>query len=225
MKSFLFPLLTASLLALLPACASAAIIWNESTNGNFSADQSAPTQLVLSPGTNSIIGSVGAIAATPNKQDWLTITVPQGDVLSSLILNSFNSTDTQGFMGFQSGTSFVGNAGTAAPYTGYTHWGTAATNGILPPTDLTGQDLLPLMANPALAAGSTGFTPPLAAGSYTFLIQQSGALTNYQLDFTVTPAPEPASLALFTIALSSLAWKRKANHASMHSKPCASTQG
>ena len=209
MKSFRLPLLAASLLALLPACARAAVIWNESTNGNFSADQTAPTQLALTAGQNSIVGSVGATAVIPNKQDWVTITIPQGDVLSSLILASFVSTDTQGFIGVQAGTSFIGNAGTAPPYLGYTHWGTAATNGALPPTNLVGQDLLALMGNTTLAAGSQGFTPPLAAGSYTFLIQQSGTLTSYQLDFNVTAAPEPASAALLLAALLLFPWHRR----------------
>ncbi len=183
--------------ALTPLAAHAGVIWNESTSGNLSADQTNPTALNLSLGTNSIVGSVGAMAATPNKQDWVSITIPQGDVLSTLVLASFVSTDTEGFMGFQDGSSFVGNSQTATPYTGYTHWGTAATNGTLLPVDLVGQDLLSLMADPTIAAGATGFTDPLSAGTYTFLIQQSGVTTNYQLDFNVTAAPEPASLAMF----------------------------
>ena len=45
------------------------------------------------------------------------------------------------------------------------------------------------MADPNFAPGATGFTPPLAAGTYTFLIQQGGfATTGYQFDMTVTPA-------------------------------------
>jgi hypothetical protein len=222
MNRFRLPIAAALLAALAPLSAKAAVIWDESTNGNFSTDQTAPTQLSLSPGANSIRGSV---AGATNKQDWLTVTVPQGDVLSSLFLASFVSTDTQGFMGFQSGTSFVGNSQTATPYEGYTHWGTAATNGAIPPTNLVGQDLLPLMANPTVAAGATGFTTPLAAGSYTFLIQQSGAPTSYQLDFTVTTVPEPASLLLLVFALSSLAWKRKANGTTPCKRPGVSTQG
>ena len=47
------------------------------------------------------------------------------------------------------------------------------------------------------AAGATGFTPPLGPGSYTFLIQQTGALTNYEFDITVVP--EPGSLCLMAI--------------------------
>jgi hypothetical protein len=44
-----------------------------------------------------------------------------------------------------------------------------------------------------------GFTPPLAAGNYTFWIQQTGANSaTYTLDFRVTP--EPGTLALLGIS-------------------------
>lgn len=213
MRFTLWQTVLACFLGLSPALAPASVIWNESVNGNFSSDQTAPTQLALTAGVNSIVGTVGAMAATPNKQDWFTVTIPQGDVLSSIVLADFESTDTQGFMGFQDGTSFTGNSQTATPYVGYTHWGTAATNGSLPPTDLVGQDLLPLMANPAIAAGSSGFTPPLGAGSYTFLVQQSGALTTYQLDFGVTAVPEPAAVLMLSVGALLLGMKGKRRYA------------
>ena len=44
------------------------------------------------------------------------------------------------------------------------------------------------------------FTPPLGAGTYTFLIQQTGATTAYQFDFGVTSVPEPGSLCLVGLA-------------------------
>jgi hypothetical protein len=47
-----------------------------------------------------------------------------------------------------------------------------------------------------VAAGASGFSDPLQAGTYTFLIQQLGATTNYQFDFDVTSVPEPATLGL-----------------------------
>ncbi|MFL5330010.1 MAG: hypothetical protein ACJ8C4_13980 [Gemmataceae bacterium] len=43
--------------------------------------------------------------------------------------------------------------------------------------------------------GAQGFAIPLAAGNYSFIIQQTGlALTSYQFDFVVTPVPEPRSM-------------------------------
>jgi len=52
------------------------------------------------------------------------------------------------------------------------------------------------MADPSFAPGTTGFTPPLGAGTYTFLIQQGDpSTTGYRFNMTVRPVqvPEPGS--------------------------------
>jgi hypothetical protein len=109
----------------------------------------------------------------------------------SYVNSKYVSTDDQGFTGFQFGSSFSGDEFTAGSYAGYAHFGFAANNpdGNPVAASTVGVDLLPLMANPNFAPGATGFTPPLAAGTYTFLIQQGGsATTGYRFDMTVTPA-------------------------------------
>jgi hypothetical protein len=175
----------------------ATVLYNESVSGDLSNSQSSPTPLTLSAGTNSIIGSVG----TGDTADWVALTIPAGMQLRSDVLAAYSSTDVQGFTGFQAGSSFVGNPETtASAYLGYAHFGTAASNNGAA-TNLVSHDLLPIMANPLTSPGAQGFTDPLAAGTYTFLIQQLGAPTNYQFDFGVTPAPEPASAALLALAL------------------------
>jgi hypothetical protein len=195
--------------ALCASSGSAATLWNESVSGDLSDAQAAPKAFVLSLGVNSIIGSVGGT----NHQDWVALTVPAGDKLTSIVLAAYSSSDAQGFTGVQAGSSFVGNAGTASPYLGYAHFGTGAQNGALPATNLVGTDILPLMGNTTLAAGSQGFTPPLAAGVYTFLIQQTGLVSGtYQFDYTVAQAPEPATvwlLGLGVLGLAPLARLRK----------------
>jgi len=90
------------------------------------------------------------------------------------VLQSYTSTDAQGFTGVQSGTNFVGSVNSAASYLGYAHFGTGAQNGSLPATNLVGVDILPIMGDTNLAAGAQGFIPPLLNGTYTFLIQQTG---------------------------------------------------
>ena len=186
-------------------CASSswAASYNESVSGDLSNNQAAPTPLTLSSGVNPVIGTTQA-----GDQDWIALTVPAGFALSSDVLAAYQSTDSQGFTGFQPGSAFVGNPETTpSAYTGYSHYGTLATNGSLAPANLLGVNLLPIMANPAADPGALGFTPPLAAGTYTFLIQQTGAATSYEFDFGVTAVPEPGSLCL--IGLGGVAMLRR----------------
>jgi len=184
-------------IVLAPLPAHAAVIWNSAVNGPLSASGSAPTAFNLTSGTNSIISTVGG----GSQQNWVEIAIPSGLRLSELVLASYQSTDAQGFTGVQSGTTFVGSVNSAASYLGYTHFGTGATNGSLPATNLVGTDVLPLMGNNAVTSpGSQGFTPPLPDGDYVFLIQQLGAMTNYQYDFDVTQVPEPVGAWLLGAA-------------------------
>jgi hypothetical protein len=179
---------------LISASARATTLYDESISGDLSNSQSAPTALNLSVGTNSIDGTVGGT----DQQDWVALSVPAGKQLTSIFLASYSSADAQGFMGMQAGSAFVGSTTTAGNYLGYVHYGTGATNNG-PATNLIGSDLMSLMANPSVAAGAKGFSPPLGAGTYTFLIQQLGATTtNYGFDFVVVP--EPGIISVLTMS-------------------------
>ena len=167
------------------AAARSATVWSESTNGDLSNNQSAPSAVTLASGVNSVIGTNGG----GDLQDWLRIAVPAGLQLSSMVLKTYQSSDVQAFTGVQAGTAFVGDPESQpSAYLGYAHYGTGATNGSLPATNLVGTDLLPIMGNTTIAFGSHGFTPPLSSGNYVFLFQQMGASTSYQFDFTLTKA-------------------------------------
>jgi hypothetical protein len=193
------------LLALLAAVLTAergraqTVLWNETNQGDLSNNQAAPNQFTVGPGVHSVIGSVtNNVGLDP--RDFLTLTIPTDRALTSMTLVTYVSADALGFAGVQAGTSFVGSLTDPANYLGYSHFG--------PGNSTVGVDILPLMGQ---GAGSQGFTPPLPAGSYTFVLQQTGtALTEYRFDFGVASVPEPAALALIpTAAGAYLLWRRR----------------
>jgi len=199
-------LFSAAICALLAAAPAKAIIFDEAVSGDLSNDKAAPTALTLTPGSNSVIGTVNGFPPGTDAQDWVSFTIPTGFVMTSYVNSKYGSEDDQGFTGFQVGSSFSGDEFTAGNYAGYAHFGTGATNPDgSPPSSTVGVDLLPLMADPSFAPGATGFTPPLTAGTYTFLIQQGNPVTtSYQFDMTVRSVPEPGS-SLCLLVLGGLA--------------------
>ena len=188
-------LFSAAVCALLVAAPAKATIYDEAVSGDLSNDKGAPTALTLTPVSNSVIGTVNGFAPGTDPQDWVSFTIPTGFVMTSYINSKYDSTDPQGFTGFQFGSSFSGDEFVAISYAGYAHFGFAATNPDgTPPVSTVGVNLLPLMADPSFAPGTTGFTPPLAAGTYTFLIQQGNPVTTgYQFDMTLRSVPETGS--------------------------------
>ncbi len=182
-------------------------VFDESVLGDFSNNQNAPTSFAFSGGLNQVIGNVNGSAS--DSQDWITFHVPAGFQLTAEVLGSYTSADAQGFTGFHTGITFPGSSFSAGSYEGYTHFGTGAQNNVSPPVNLVGQDLLPIMADPNQAPGSTGFTAPLGAGDYTFLFQQLGGSTGYEFDFTLTAVPEPTPLMLVPVACGLLLLRRR----------------
>ena len=191
-------LFSAALCALLAAAPAIATIYDEAVSGDLSNDPAAPTALTLTPGLNSVSGTVAGFPefGGTDPQDWVSFTIPTGFVMTSYVNSKYDSTDDQGFTGFQFGPSFSGDQFAAGSYAGYAHFGTEANNpdGNPVSSSTVGVNLLPLMANPNFAPGTTGFTPPLGAGTYTFLIQQGDPVTTgYQFDMTLRSVPEPGS--------------------------------
>jgi hypothetical protein len=166
----------AAVCALLATALAKATIYDEAVSGDLSNNKGAPTALTLTPGSNSVIGTVSGGFGGGDPQDWVSFTIPAGFVMTSYVNSKYISADDQGFTGFQVGSSFSGDEFTPGSYAGYAHFGFAANNPDTNPVaaSTVGVDLLPLMANPNFAPGTTGFTPPLTAGTYTFLIQQGG---------------------------------------------------
>jgi hypothetical protein len=184
--------------------ARAADGWNEAVDGDLSNDGLAPTVVTVAAGTQAIIGTTGrAVAGGPVDRDYFTLTVPAGHVLESIVVLPGTVPIFDGsFIGVMNGTQFTVPPDTqsAAGLLGWTLFG----------ENQIGDDLLNFMATPNF--GSTGFTPPLPAGSYTFWVQETGVGTaTYGLAFTVTAVPEaPTALALLGgLAMLSAALRRR----------------
>jgi hypothetical protein len=173
--------------------AEGAILWDESSQGDLSNSQAAPTPFAFAPGVNSIIGTVGP----GDSQDWITFSIPAGLQLSAVTPATYVSADSTAFNGIQGGSTFVGSPGVESSYLGYTHIGPG----------VVGANILPSMG---AASGAQGFTPPLPAGDYTYLIQQLGAVTTYRLDFTAVPEPRAQALAAGLLAGGFFLWNRRA---------------
>jgi hypothetical protein len=106
----------------------------------------------------------------------LRVDVPTSHFLRSTFVQFFTSSDVM-FIGVQQGSTFTVTPQEAAAgdMYGYAHFGNSAGN--------VGTNILDDMGT---APGAIGFTPPLAAGSYTFWLQQGTAGgTTYQLNFDV----------------------------------------
>lgn len=152
------------------------IVYHEATGGDLSNNQLQPTPILLPAGQGSIVATMNT---DTDQQDWFAVTIPEGFALTAIVLGDYDSSDPVAFLGFRQGSEFRGVYTEASSYNGYVHMGAESRF----------TDLLPLMANQVTSPGTLGFTIPLAAGTYTFLAQQTGADTLYQLDFEVTAVP------------------------------------
>jgi len=162
------------------------VIYDESVSGDLSNSGATPTLLTVSLGSNEVLGTTGKDAVTGIiDRDYFTFTVPDGLELAAITL--LPGTETLGklgesFIGLEAGpdVTVATSATTAAGLLGWYHYSTS---------DI-GKDILPFMGSAGL--GSTGFTPPLSAGTYSFWVQEASVGTvNYGLDFIIA-TPEPA---------------------------------
>lgn len=183
------------------AAAHGNTIYSESSSPDLSNNGLAPTLLTVSLGPNDVFGTTGKNATTGTvDRDYFTFTVPQGMELTAItVLPGTETLGTLGdsFIGMESGPEVTVStaATTAAGLLGWYHYDTG---------DI-GVNILPLMGTSGL--GSTGFTGPLPAGTYSFWVQEASAGTvPYGLEFTVA-TPEPASWTMLLAGLAALVGK------------------
>ncbi len=164
-------------------CAHGQLVYNELIQGDLSDDRFVPTVIAMSPGSNQIAGFMaGDLGGGAIDRDYFTITIPQGFVLSQIVVDQYFSPDPVAFLAVQPGPIFPNDPMTvqSEDLLGWVHMGQANV----------GEDILIWMS-----LHGQGFTPPLPAGQYTFWGQQLGEPTDYVLDFIIE-APAPGVLAV-----------------------------
>jgi hypothetical protein len=187
-------------LTALCSAASAATL-DEAVTGDFSNDRLVPTLFMLdAPGggvINTLTGRVGRVAGVVDR-DYLHIVVPVGYLWTALNVGTVTTGGgTAGsFIGLASGATMP-VLPTATDATGLLGWKLYNAGD-------RGTDILDDMAVPF--NGSSGFSRPLPAGSYTLWIQEL-ATGDFPYSFSVAlaPVPEPMSAGLMLMGLSGLA--------------------
>lgn len=166
--------------------ATAAVVYNEATNGDLSNNGLSPTFVSMAAGSNQVLGSIGN-PGTGIDRDYFRFVVPAGQQLVSLsLLPGTTVLANVAFIGVQAGPQMLVSpiSGSPAGLLGWAHYSVA---------DI-GTNILPRIGT---GFGASGFTGALAAGDYTFWVQETGAGTaGYGLDFTLAAVPEPASALL-----------------------------
>ena len=175
-------------------------LWNSTVNGPLSTSGLTPTPLgPLTLGDNDVFATTGSSATGVIDQNYFVVTVPVGFALGSITeLPGTVVGGTASFIGVEAGSQVTvgSNPTTAAGLLGFTLYTTAEIN----------TNILPLMGIPD--NGSSGFTPPLGPGQYSFWIQEGAAGTfpyGFDLGLVSTASvPEPGTLTTSLIGLALL---------------------
>jgi len=174
--------------------------------GDLSGDAAMPTRWLLDgtsvgqngqAGHNVLSGTTGRAASGAVDRDYVNIVVPAGFAWTELrVGNQTVSSGTVGsFIGLAPGSFMpvAPSAITANGLLGWRHYSQIDRN----------TDILDDMA--VAAAGSSGFSRPLAAGDYTLWIQElnNGSYV-YRFNLVLSPVPEPPAWLLAAAAMAAL---------------------
>lgn len=181
-----------SVIALAAAAAAtsavtAGVVWDETIDGDLSNNGLTPSDGgILSLGSNTVLGSTGpgtGINGQPG-YDVLKITIANGQLLSQVLLTSYEPAGVGNTSGF---VFFDGDQGTgsANDFLGGGSYGTGN------------------IGNDILVGNGIGALGP---GTYTFEVREfGGPRSTWSVDFIVTPTP--SSLAL--LGLGAVAFGRR----------------
>ena len=135
------------------------VVHDESTDGDLSSGQLAPTQLVLSPGSNIIRGMT---TSDPLDRDFWTFSLPAGQWLTAVILDAHDTVEDLSFFAVQEGSEISDITSSSGLLAATLVGGSTGA--------FVGDDVLDNLGDAGL--GGMGFTPPLTAGTYTFWYQE-----------------------------------------------------
>ncbi len=157
-----------------------ATMYDERRDGDLSDDPANPSALALQAGETSFVASQQG-DSSGRDVDYVTVTVPEGFVLSAVVLDDFASdSGNLAFVGLQAGSVFDVDA-TAAE-------ASDLLGGAVFGAEDVGLDLLERIAS---LPGAEGFTPPLPSGDYTFWLNQTGPRATAALVLVTQPVEEP----------------------------------
>jgi hypothetical protein len=154
-----------------------AATYNEFVSGDLPLNTSAPTTLNLELGSNLLTAQSSSIDG-----DLLRLVVPANATLNSITVE-FHEGNLVVFAGLQAGSAWTAGTGFEIDPDLLLGW-------VDFPTDLShpghsGEDILDDIA---FAPTPPRFTPPLASGAYTMLLQSQSSAVNYALSFNVGAA-------------------------------------
>ena len=180
MKSFI---LSTAALGITAASAQAAVVYDEAVDGGLSNDPLAPTVIDFNVGDNTVIGNTGPGNFPPPINpglDAFTFTIEPGEQLTGIFLDGFTPDAPANTTGM---VLFDGNQGSGSTFTfiGGGGFGTG---------DIGSNIGQAIVTDPAGA----GLSLPLGPGDYTFETREFGGQTDWEVRFTVVPAPGAAGL-------------------------------
>lgn len=171
----------------------AAVVYDEATDGDLSSNNLSPTVLTFTAGENVVAGIMGRSNGVVDR-DFFSFTLQPGLSLTSLSLDKFVSTEDVSFLAIEAGPALTNMTNPAADLSllGSALIGTGAGKS-------TSEDVLDDLGL-ALTAGQ-GFSPPLAAGTYTMWFQETATSVQYELNFHVSQVPLPPTAWTFVAGL------------------------
>lgn len=147
----------------------------EEIDGDLSDDRSAPTLLPVGLGSNRVTATQ---QGNPRDIDFFTFTVPQGTVLSGILLQDYDAgPDNLAFLGLQEGDEFTVNPN--FPLFGIGD----LLGGLVFGVEEEGTDISEAIGS---LPGTIGFSGDLPSGDYTFWLNQTGEASTYTLDLQIT---------------------------------------